>query len=229
MSEMLNDIERRVIGVLLEKSLAQPQYYPMTLNAVVAACNQKSNRDPVMDLDEEAVWATLEALRTRGYVARVMPGTSGRVERFKHDVLQNLGWEKPQWAILAELLLRGPQTVGELRTHCARLYPFDSTEMVTVVLESLQERELPLVSMLPRGAGQSAVRYAHQLYPKDECERLVPAGTTAVPDDRPLAALTTVSTSRARDDDELERLREDVAELRREVVNLRQRVEQLKA
>jgi hypothetical protein len=168
MPEALNDIERRVVGVLLEKALAQPQYYPMTLNAIVAACNQKSNRDPLMDLDEDAVWATLEALRTRGIVSRLMPGASARVERFRHEVKDVFGWEKPQRAIMAELLLRGPQTIGELRGRCARMYPFESTDMVNGALDALMSCDPPMVATLPRVPGQSAVRYAHRLYPDTE-------------------------------------------------------------
>lgn len=119
MQESLKPVERRVLGVLLEKSLAQPSYYPMTLNAVVNACNQKSNRDPTMNLNEDAVWDALDALRERGLVARMLAGMSGRVDRFKHEAKTHFGWEKPQRAVMAELLLRGPQTVGELRSRCA--------------------------------------------------------------------------------------------------------------
>jgi hypothetical protein len=180
MSETLNEIERRVIGVLLEKSLAQPQYYPMSANAIVAACNQKSNRDPAMSLDEETVWDTLERLRAVGLTARLMPGGVSRVDRFKHQVKNLLGWETPQWAVMAELLLRGPQTVGELRARCARMYPFENTEAVSAVLDGLSQEEPPRAAALPRVPGQSAVRYAHRLYPADEWKKLAEAPVASV-------------------------------------------------
>jgi uncharacterized protein YceH (UPF0502 family) len=175
MPETLNEVERRVLGVLLEKQLAQPQYYPMTVNAVVAACNQKSNRDPVMDLDEDLVWATLEALRTRQIISRLLPGGSSRVERFKHEIKELWGWEKPQRAIMAELLLRGPQTTGELRSRCQRMYPFEDAQMLGGALEVLTSTEPPTVVQVPRAPGQSAVRYAHQLYYPEEWNALTQA------------------------------------------------------
>jgi uncharacterized protein YceH (UPF0502 family) len=154
---------RRVFGVLLEKSLAQPSYYPMTLHAILAACNQKSNREPVLELDEDAVWQALEALRQSGLVAKLLPGMAGRVERYKHEAKTVLGWEKPQRAVMAELLLRGPQTLGELRTRCSRMYPFESTAAVAAVLDTLGRTEPPTIAALPRAAGQSAARYGHRL------------------------------------------------------------------
>jgi uncharacterized protein YceH (UPF0502 family) len=179
MIEPLNEVERRVLGVLMEKQLAQPQYYPMTVNAIVAACNQKSNRDPLMQLDEDAVWATLEAMRTRGLVSRLLPGGASRVERFKHEAKEVLGWEKPQRAVLAELLLRGPQTVGELRNRCTRMFPFENAESVGAVLEVLSAADPPVVAALPRAPGQSAVRHTHLLYYPEEQPQ--PAAASAPP------------------------------------------------
>ena len=190
MSESLSEVERRVLGVLLEKSLAQPQYYPMSVNAIVAACNQKSNRDPLMSLNEDTVWDTLERLRAVGLVSRLMPGGASRVDRFRHEVKTLLGWEKPQWAVMAELLLRGPQTVGELRSRCNRMYPYDDTDAVTAILDVLRESDPPRVAMLPRGAGQSAARWSHQLYYPEEWRNLAVSGGEAV-------ATTTPSSSPA--------------------------------
>ena len=175
MSESLNEVERRVLGVLLEKSLAQPQYYPMSVNAIVTACNQKSNRDPLMTLDEDTVWDTLERLRAVGLVSRLMPGGASRVDRFRHEVKNLLGWEKPQWAVMAELLLRGPQTVGELRGRCNRMYPYENTEAVSAVLDILRDSDPPRVATLPRTPGRSAIRWGHQLYYPEEWQNL--AGT----------------------------------------------------
>ena len=243
MEETLNEIERRVLGVLLEKSLAQPQYYPMSVNAIVTACNQKSNRDPVMSLDEEAVWDTLERLRAVGLVARLMPGGASRVDRFKHDVKNLLGWEKPQWAVMAELLLRGPQTVGELRGRCARLYPFGNTEAVSAVLDTLSREQPPRVQALPRVPGQSAVRYAHRLYPAQEWEKLVgtlaastpapPAPASAGSDTRtsppspPQPSQVTVELEQLRR--EVEKAHAEIAELHEQLAELRRRVETLEA
>ncbi|MBK9121154.1 MAG: YceH family protein [Phycisphaerales bacterium] len=182
MAETLPEIERRILGVLIEKALSQPQYYPMTLNALVAACNQKNNRDPLMDLDDEAAWNALEVLRTVGLVTRLVPGGASRVERYRHEVKVVLGWEKPQQALMAELLLRGPQTLSELRTRCARMYPFESTEVVSAVLETLAEMQPPRIVRLPRGPGQAADRFAHTLYPEGETP---PAGVPGAP---PVAA-----------------------------------------
>jgi hypothetical protein len=175
MDYTLNELERRVLGVLIEKSMAQPTYYPMTVNAIVAACNQKSNRDPIMELDDEAVWSTLEGLRKRELVQRILPSPGSRADKFKHDVAQKFGWESPQRAVMTELMLRGPQTVGELRTRCARMTRIESVEAAARVLDSLMNWTPPVVVALPRGAGQSAVRFDHLLYPPDE----TPAHRTA--------------------------------------------------
>jgi uncharacterized protein YceH (UPF0502 family) len=242
MEETLNEIERRVLGVLLEKSLAQPQVYPMSVNAIVTACNQKSNRDPVMSLDEETVWDTLERLRAVGLVARLMPGGASRVDRFRHEVKNLLGWEKPQWAVMAELLLRGPQTVGELRGRCTRLYPFENTEMISAVLDNLSQEQPPRVQALPRAPGQSAVRYAHLLYPAQEWEQLTATPTSASAPAPPAlasagSAMQTPAPSRPGGSQvtaELEQLRGEVenahaeiVELHEQLADLRRRVETL--
>lgn len=188
----LNAVERRVVGVLIEKALALPQYYPMTVSAIVAGCNQKSNRDPAMDLDEEAVWDALERLRVAELISRVMPGGGSRVERFRHETPTQLGWEKPQRAIMAELLLRGPQTVGELRGRCQRMHTFENAEAVQAVLDHLAAADPPWVALLPRAAGQSAQRYAHTLYEPDEWARLSSGAMAAahVPQTREAAGAT---------------------------------------
>ncbi|MBN2445158.1 MAG: YceH family protein, partial [Phycisphaerae bacterium] len=164
MLEPLTELQRRVLGVLIEKALAQPTYYPLTLNALVTGCNQKSNRDPVMELDEATAWDTLEELRKRELASRVLPGAGSRTDRFRHDAGRKLGWSVPQLAIMAELLLRGPQTVGELRTRCARMRKFESVEAVSAELDALAGGDAPVVAMMPRAAGQAAARFRHLLY-----------------------------------------------------------------
>lgn len=159
----LDGFEQRVLGSLLEKSLTQPDAYPMTLNALTAACNQKHNREPVMDLDEDVVRSTLEQLREKGLVSWVLPSGTSRVDKYRHEVETRLGWDKPQRAIMTELLLRGPQTAGELRTRASRMYPFESLDVVSAVLDSLGRLDPPVARPLPRVPGQSATRYVHLL------------------------------------------------------------------
>ncbi|MCB9867096.1 MAG: YceH family protein [Phycisphaerales bacterium] len=231
MTTELNEIERRVLGALMEKSMANPEYYPMTENALVAACNQKQNRDPVMELDGEAVWSALESLRERGLVSMVLPAPGARTKRFKHEVEAHFGWPKRERAIMAELLLRGPQTTGELRTRCSRFAPFDDLEAVTLVLENLAQREPPMVATLPREPGRSAVRYAHRLYPADESPTAQAGGTlaTAVLSGAPSIAegsAPAVQPGAARAGggaDEIAALRAEVAELRARLERLEQR------
>jgi uncharacterized protein YceH (UPF0502 family) len=160
---ILNALECRVLGALMEKSMANPEYYPMTENALVAACNQKQNRDPVMHLDGDAVWDTLESLRGKGLVTVQLPGAGARTKRFRHDVDSALGWHKRERAVMAELLLRGPQTPGELRSRCNRFCHFDDLAAIEMVLEHLAGQEPPAVRILPREPGRSAQRWTHLL------------------------------------------------------------------
>lgn len=243
---LLNLVERRVLGVLIEKSLAQPEYYPMTLNALVAACNQKNNRDPVLDLDDGAVWHALDQLRQSGLVAKVLPAPGSRVERFRHDVDPKLGWPKAQKAIMAELLLRGPQTQGELRNRASRMYAFENADAVSAVIEWLSNQTPPLVAVAPRVPGQSAVRYRHTLYPTDEQPAGDLSGAAAAPASttRPVQASTTraeptigapaIGPAAASElehpsvlVEQLEGLQSEVAELHEAVAELRRRIDRL--
>ena len=241
MAEVLNEVERRVFGVLLEKALAQPQYYPMSANAIVAACNQKSNRDPLMDLDEDAVWNTLEVLRAGGLVTRLLPGGASRVERYKHEAKEFLGWEKPQRAVMTELLLRGPQTVGELRTRCGRMCAFENTEAVAAVLDNLASVNPPRVATMPRAPGQSAVRYAHCLYGPEEWSALTqdagapsrPAPAAAGPISPTAAApganCAVSKTESAGLRGDIDRITAEISQLREELAELGRRVDSLGA
>ena len=232
MSLMLDALERRVLGVLTEKSLTQPEYYPMTANAIVAGCNQKNNRDPEMKLDEESVLQTLEALRARNLVTLVLPAPGARTQRYRHDVEAVFGWSRRQQAIMTELLLRGPQTPGELRSRCARMFEFESLDTLMTALNSLGKGEAdpPLVAAMPREPGQSAVRYTHLLYPDDEAPP-----TAAAPADRPAPAIPRPSPSPAAQPvtadvsaalrQEIDALQEEMAELHEELAELRRRLD----
>lgn len=168
MIRTLNAPERRVLGVLIEKSLTQPDGYPMTLNSIQTGCNQKSNRDPVTDLNDDAIWHTLKDLQQQGLVTRVLAGPGGRTDRFKHEVLAHYGWGKRQQAIMAELLLRGPQTAPELKTRCARMTAFEDVAAVMLCLGALEASDPPMVAALVRQPGQRETRFAHLLYPPNE-------------------------------------------------------------
>jgi uncharacterized protein YceH (UPF0502 family) len=159
----LNEAEVRVLGCLIEKQLTTPEYYPLTLLAVTAACNQKNNRDPLVAFDEKTVVRTLDSLRNRKLLCMLSLAGS-RVPKYAHQV-ETLGpLTPPQIALLCELMLRGPQTVGELRTHAERMQPFASLEEVETVLNELLAREAgALVVRLPRQSGRKECRYAHLL------------------------------------------------------------------
>jgi len=159
MTMPINEIEARILGALMEKELTTPEYYPLTLNSLTNACNQKSNRDPVMHLEDEEVVRGLDKLRMKGFAR--LSGEGGRVPKYCHSLGEKLA--PPELAVLAELLLRGPQTLGELRTRCERMSEFADIAAVEEVLAELQKYELQLVTLLPRQPGQKEQRYAHLL------------------------------------------------------------------
>jgi uncharacterized protein YceH (UPF0502 family)/alkylhydroperoxidase family enzyme len=156
--------EARVAGSLAEKQLATPQYYPLTLNALVNACNQTNNRDPIVSYDEPTVAAALDALREKGVARLVHPGGGSRVTKYRHVLDERLGLDARELALVCVLLLRGPQTLNELRTRTERLADFDGASAVERDLERLaDERQPPLVQKLERQPGQKEARYASTL------------------------------------------------------------------
>jgi len=157
----LSELEIRVLACLMEKELSTPENYPLSLNALVSACNQKSNRDPVLGLTEADVVRGLEALGGRG-LARLTT-TGGRVAKYCHSVAGKLGLAAPARAVLAELMLRGPQTVGELRNRAERMAELADLAAVEAVLMELRQCGPPLVARLPRQAGRKEQRYAQLL------------------------------------------------------------------
>jgi uncharacterized protein YceH (UPF0502 family) len=159
----LNPESARVLGCLIEKEITTPEYYPLSLNALINACNQKSNRDPVMTLDEDAVRLALRNLTDKGLARH---GTSeGRVPKYEHDVNNALQLSRREVAILCELLVRGPQTPGELRSRAERMCKFESLDDVNASLQRLIERDPALAVILPRQPGTKEARYAHTLLP----------------------------------------------------------------
>ena len=156
----LNAVEVRVVGALIEKGITTPEYYPLSLNALVNACNQRSSRDPVMDLSEADVRTALFELEQMGLV-RVL--SDARVSKFEHLTYGKLSLGRPEIAVLGLLLLRGPQTPAELRARAERMYTFDDTAGVTAVLDRMAAREEPLVAQLARQPGARESRWAHLL------------------------------------------------------------------
>ena len=163
MITILNEIEARVLGSLVEKQVTTPEYYPLTLNSLTLACNQKNNRTPVTSYDETAVAQALETLREKN-LAYVFYGSTSRVPKYKHVLPEVMHLSPPELALMCVLLLRGPQTTGELATRAFRLHEFAGLEEVETTLNSLISREPDaLVMRLPRQTGQKEARFAHLL------------------------------------------------------------------
>ena len=210
MDILLNDVETRVLGSLVEKELTTPEYYPLSLNALVNACNQKSNRDPVMNLDEEAVRDALRTLDKKG-LAGAADNMVSRVTKFEHRLQEAYNFTRHEIAILSELLLRGPQTPGELRSRADRMHKFDDLGIVQSTLQRLMKREPPLVTVLPRQPGTKEARYAH----------LLSGDVEVSPPDQAVGA---AATSSANSTERIARLEEEVADLLSEVAELKQQL-----
>jgi len=215
METTLNEVEARVLGCLIEKEMTTPEYYPLSLNALTAACNQKSNRDPVMALTEEDVVRALNRMRFNQLT--VVSGESSRVAKYRHLLAEKMGLVPAELAVMCELLVRGPQTVGELRTRCERMQPFADLTAVEEVLKELSEREDPLIVRLPRRPGRKEARNAHLF-----CGP--PDMTTEEHEVSPEPARVRIMAA----DERLEKLEEEVCALRAEVAGLRQAVEEFK-
>jgi len=207
---LLNDAEVRVLGSLMEKESTTPDYYPLSLNALVNACNQKSNRDPVMNLDEEAVRDALHSLNEKGLAGTTSTAES-RVTKYEHRIGEAFNLNRQEYAVLCVLLLRGPQTPGELRGRTERLYRFDGLDQVQYALQLLMKREPPLAKVLPRQPGTKEARYAHLLSGDVEAWQAEPAQESVV-------------SANSADSERIARLEEKVASLEQEVSNLKQQV-----
>jgi uncharacterized protein len=159
MALQLSEIEVRVLGALIEKETTTPEYYPLSLNALVNACNQKSNREPVMNLQEDAVRHALRSLSDQALVRSA--GGDSRVAKYEHRLNELFNFHRHEIAVLCVLLLRGPQTPGELRTRAERMYAFEDLESVHAALNLLMRRDPPVVKVLPREPGTKESRYMH--------------------------------------------------------------------
>ena len=206
---VLNPMEARVLGALIEKDITTPDYYPLSLNALVNACNQKSNRDPVMSLDENAVRDALYSLNEKGLAGAVSSADS-RVSKYEHRLQEKFNLARGETAILCVLLLRGPQTPGELRGRTERMFSFNDLSDVQAALQRLIQREAPLVKVLARQPGTKEARYAHLLCGEVEGGE---------------AASEAVVTSASLDGSRITRLEIEVGNLKSEVAALRQQLE----
>jgi len=201
----LHATERRVLGVLIEKGLTTPEYYPMTVNALIAGCNQKNNREPVTSLDEESVMATLRALEAKGLAASVI-AESGRVNRYRQDLGRKFELNAVQLSVMGELLLRGAQSEGDLRGRASRMRPIETLEALRELLLQLLAKRL-VVRLTPEGTSRG-VRWTHTLCPNDQLNALVADeargdGAPAAPD--VLARIEQLEARVARLEEELSR------------------------
>ena len=181
MSVRLDPTERRVIGALVEKQLTTPDQYPLTLNAMLAACNQKNNRDPVSEYREHEIHGAIRALMDRGWVSE-LERSGGRTTRYQHHAAEQLGVNEAELAILAELLLRGPESTTELNTRASRMRQLGSPESVEAKLKALGERPVPYVEFLGRRPGERVPRWRHLLASEPETSN---AATSREPDPAP--------------------------------------------
>jgi uncharacterized protein YceH (UPF0502 family) len=162
MDIMLNDKEIRVLGCLIEKELTTPEYYPLSLNSLTNACNQKSNRNPIISYEEAAVEQGLAGLQSKG-LARKTATAGSRVDKYLHTILDKFDLSKPEMAVLCELMLRGPQTAGEIRSRAERMSSFETLEKMEETLRGLMDHDPALVIQLPREAGRKERRFIHLL------------------------------------------------------------------
>lgn len=213
---IFSEIELRVLGALVEKQVTTPEYYPLTLNALTLACNQKNNRNPVTSYSENEVANALETLREKN-LTYVFHGSTSRVPKYKHVMPEVMHLNPPETALMCGLMLRGPQTVGELRSSAGRLYDFSSLEEVDATVNALITHEPdPLVVRLARQPGQKEARFAHLLsgVPAEEIATEAPASRS--------------TSSRQGDRERIEHLEQAITALREEVQTLKQQFGEFK-
>ena len=212
----LSAAEARVLGALVEKEINTPDYYPLTLNALINASNQRSNREPVMDLDEDDTRQALHGLENKGLAGRAR-SADGRVTKYEHWLGEAFNFSRAETALICVLLLRGPQTPGELRGRTERMHRFEEISDVLAGLQKLTEREPSLVAVLPRQPGTKEARYAHLLSgPVESISLPATAG-----------AAQNVAATTPEQDDRIAQLEATVAELKREISALREKIDNL--
>lgn len=219
---ILSEIEGRVLGSLIEKDITTPDYYPLSLNALVNACNQKNNRDPVMTLDESAVRDALATLQEKR-LAGPASGADSRVTKFEHRLQEVFNFDRREIAVICVLLLRGPQTPGELRSRTDRMYHFEALEDIVSTLDRLGQREPPLARVLPRLPGTKESRYTHLF----SGEPIFEPGAENV--ERTLSPATASGKSTADRvtalEEEVSRLRTELSEIQQQLATFRQQFE----
>jgi len=208
MTIVLSPVEARVLGSLLEKEITTPEYYPLSLNALANACNQKNNREPVTNLDEDEIRQALHQLEDDG-LAGAARGTESRVSKYEHHMQEVFNFTRGEIAVMCVLLLRGPQTPGELRGRTERMHRFEELSDVQSTLQRLMQREPPLATVLPRQPGTKEARYAHLL-----CGEVIEVAPSAV-----------AATKNEGLEAEVAALRQEVAELRAQVERVLRLVE----
>jgi uncharacterized protein YceH (UPF0502 family) len=213
-THLLSPVAARVLGSLVEKEITTPEYYPLSLNALANACNQKNNREPVMNLDEDQIRQALHQLEDDG-LAGPARGTDSRVAKYEHRMQEVFNFTRGEIAVVCVLLLRGPQTPGELRGRSERMHRFEELSDVQSTLQRLMQREPPLVKVLPRQPGTKEARYAH-LFSGEPAEV---AATVEV------IEYAGTGSSMAQMEAEIAALREEVAELRAQVEKVLRLVE----
>lgn len=203
MDIILDDTEIRILGCLIEKELTTPDYYPLSLNSLTNACNQKSNRNPIVFFDEADVAQGLEGLQAKGLARKTLTAGS-RVTKHRHTILDRFDLSRQEIGILCELMLRGPQTMGELRTHAERMSPFESMEEVEKNLQALMDYDPALAIKLPREIGRKECRHMHLLSGRSSHDLSA----------EPAAPQVTVQERISRLEEEASRLRSELEELK---------------
>jgi uncharacterized protein len=219
---ILTELETRVLGSLIEKDITTPDYYPLSLNALVNACNQKNNREPVMTLDESAVRDALASLQEKR-LAGPASGADSRVTKFEHRLQEVFNFDRREIAVVCVLLLRGPQTPGELRSRTERMYHFEALEDVVSTLDRLAQREPSLARVLPRQPGTKESRYTHLFSgePPASAEDVYVARAPS----RATAGANSSSERVAALEEEVARLRQELSEVQQQLATFRKQFE----
>jgi uncharacterized protein YceH (UPF0502 family) len=215
---ILTEIETRVLGSLIEKDITTPDYYPLSLNALVNACNQKNNRDPIMTLDESTVRQALSTLQEKR-LAGPASGADSRVPKFEHRLQEVFNFDRREIAVVCVLLLRGSQTPGELRSRTDRMYHFETLDDIVFTLDRLAQREPPLARVLPRQPGTKESRYTHLFSgePPESSVARSPSPTNAA--SNPAADRLTAL------EEEVSRLRQELSEIQEQLATFRKQFE----